>query len=409
MAFEKYTLPNGLQVILHVDRKLPIVHVNQWYHVGSKNEQKGRTGFAHLFEHMMFQGSKNASEEYFTYVERAGANLQEGGVNGTTSSDRTNYFATVPSGNLENILWLESDRLATLLDATDIKKLDNQRDVVKNERRQGLENQPYGRWYPLALEAVFPTGHPYSWPVIGSQEDLTAASLTDVKEFFRRYYTPNNLSLVIAGDFDPAEAKRLVEKYFGAIPPGPALDRPARWVPVMNGEKIVEVNDRVPQERTYMAWPAPAYFTEDEAALNLATLILTDGLSSRLNKALVYDKQLCSAVSVVPDHHGDRRRVHRAGHRPSGRHASADRSDHHRRNRAAREDRPDRRGARTRQDEVGIRVRVRPGSDRRIRRQGGSAQSVQHLPRRSRQVRRRPRASPPRQRRATCAPPSTSI
>jgi len=300
VAFEKYTLPNGLQVILHVDRKLPIVHVNQWYHVGSKNEQKGRTGFAHLFEHMMFQGSKNASEEYFTYVERAGANLQEGGVNGTTSSDRTNYFATVPSGNLENILWLESDRLATLLDATDIKKLDNQRDVVKNERRQGLENQPYGRWYPLALEAVFPAGHPYSWPVIGSQEDLTAASLTDVQEFFRRYYTPNNLSLVIAGDFDPAEAKRLVEKYFGVIPPGPALDRPARWVPVMNGEKVVEVADRVPQERSYMVWPAPAYFTADEAALNLATLILTDGLSSRLNKALVYDKQLCSSVASFP-------------------------------------------------------------------------------------------------------------
>ena len=243
---------------------------------------------------------ERAAGEYFSYVERAGANLQEGGVNGTTSSDRTNYFATVPSGNLENILWLESDRLATLLDATDLKKLDNQRDVVKNERRQGLENQPYGRWYPLALEAVFPAGHPYNWPVIGSQEDLTAASLTDVQEFFRRYYTPNNLSLVIAGDFDPAEAKRLVEKYFGVIPPGPALDRPARWVPVMNGEKIVEVSDRVPQDRTYMVWPAPAYFTDDEAALNLATLILTDGLSSRLNKALVYDKQLCSAVASFP-------------------------------------------------------------------------------------------------------------
>ena len=161
----------------------------------------------------------------------------------------------MPSGNLETLLWLESDRLATLLDVTDQKKLDNQRDVVKNERRQGLENQPYGRWIDILFDQLFPRGHPYSWPVIGSMEDLSAASLDDVKEFFRRYYTPNNLSLVIAGDFDPAQAKTLVEKYFGAIPPGPALDRPARWVPALNAERIVEVADRVPQERTYMVWP----------------------------------------------------------------------------------------------------------------------------------------------------------
>ena len=172
LEFEKYTLPNGLQVILHVDRKLPIVHVNEWFHVGSKNEKTGRTGFAHLFEHMMFQGSKNASEEYFVYAEKAGANIREGGVNGTTDFDRTNYFVTAPSGNLENLLWLESDRLATLLDATDIKKLDEQRNVVKNERRQGLENQPYGRWFELMFANAFQKGHPYSWPVIGSMEDL---------------------------------------------------------------------------------------------------------------------------------------------------------------------------------------------------------------------------------------------
>jgi zinc protease len=214
VEFEKYTLPNGLQVILHVDRKLPIVHVNQWFHVGSKNEKPGRTGFAHLFEHMMFQGSKNVPGEYFNIAEKAGANLQEGGVNGTTDNDRTNYFATVPSGNLETLLWVESDRLATLLDVTDQKKLDNQRDVVKNERRQSLENQPYGRWIDILFDQLFPKGHPYSWPVIGSMEDLSAASLDDVKDFFRRYYTPNNLSLVIAGDFDPAQARALVEKYF---------------------------------------------------------------------------------------------------------------------------------------------------------------------------------------------------
>jgi zinc protease len=206
LPFEKFTLPNGLQVILHVDRKLPVVHVNQWYHVGSKNEKVGRTGFAHLFEHMMFQGSKNAGGEYFDYVEKAGANLFEGGVNGTTDWDRTNYFATVPSGSLEYLLWLESDRLATLTEALTKEKLDNQRDVVKNERRQGLENRPYGRWIKLLLENLYPYRHPYANDVIGSHEDLTAASVEDVKEFFKTYYTPNNLSLVVAGDFDPVEA-----------------------------------------------------------------------------------------------------------------------------------------------------------------------------------------------------------
>ena len=300
VAFEKHTFPNGLELILHVDRKLPIVHVNQWFHVGSKNEKPGRTGFAHLFEHMMFQGSKNVQGEYFTVAEKLGANLQEGGVNGTTDNDRTNYFATVPSGNLEALLWLESDRLATLLDVTDQKKLDNQRDVVKNERREGLENQPYGRWIDILFNQLFPAGHPYSWPVIGSMEDLSAASLDDVKEFFRRYYTPNNLSMVIAGDFDPAEAKKLVEKYFGGLPPGPALDRPDRWIATLNAERIVEVADRVPQERTYMVWPAPEYFHKDDAAMTLTSTVLTDGLSSRLNKALVYDKPLCTAVNSFP-------------------------------------------------------------------------------------------------------------
>ena len=298
VEFEKYTLPNGLQVILHVDRKLPIVHVNQWFHVGSKNEKPGRTGFAHLFEHMMFQGSKNAQAEYFVYAERAGANVREGGVNGTTNQDRTNYFATVPSANLENVLWFESDRLASLLDATTKEKLDNQRDVVKNERRQGLENQPYGRWYPLLSEAAFPKGHPYSWPVIGSQEDLTNASLEDVQEFFRTYYSPNNLSLVIAGDFEPAEAKTLVAKYFGDIPPGPALDRPAKWIPRLDGEKLVEVNDRVSLERVYIGWPSAEYFSAGDATLDLTARILSDGLSARLTRALVYDRQIATSVSA---------------------------------------------------------------------------------------------------------------
>ena len=296
IQFEKYTLPNGLQVILHVDKKLPVVHVNQWFYVGSANERLGRSGFAHLFEHMMFQGSKNAKKEYFTYVEAAGANLLEGGVNGTTNQDRTNYFATVPSGNLENLLWVEADRLATLPEAMTKESFDNQVMVVKNERRQGLENQPYGRWFKIVLQNLFPIGHPYNTDVIGEHTDLTNSNVEDVKEFFRTYYTPNNLSLVIAGDFDPVEAKRLVEKYFGTIPPGPALDRPSKTAMTLSGEKVIEVNDRVPQERTYFGWHSPAYFDAGDAELELAATILTDGLSARLNKALLYDRQLASNV-----------------------------------------------------------------------------------------------------------------
>ena len=296
VTFEKYTLPNGLQVILHVDRKLPLVHVTEWFHVGSKNEKPGRTGFAHLFEHLMFEGSKDAPQKYLAFAEKLGANLREGGVNGTTNSDRTNYFITVPAGGLERVLWLESDRVATLMDFLTKENLDHQRDVVKNERRQGLENTPYGRAFKLIFESVFPPGHPYSWLTIGSQEDLSAATFDDVKDFFKTYYTPNNLSLMIAGDFDPAEAKRFVEKYFGPIPPGPALDRPGRFVPTLFGEKIVEVADRVPQERVYVAFPSPPFYEKGDAELDLASLILTDGLSSRLQKALVYDKQLCTNV-----------------------------------------------------------------------------------------------------------------
>ena len=298
VPFEKFVLGNGLQVILHVDRKLPIVHVNEWFHVGSKNEKPGRTGFAHLFEHEMFEGSKDAPGKYFGRAERAGANLFEGGVNGTTNNDRTNYFITVPSGSLEYVLWLESDRLATLGDYLTQQNLDAQRAVVKNERRQGLENRPYGRAFKLIVENLFPAGHPYSWPVIGSHEDLTAASLEDVQDFFRTYYTPNNLSLVIAGDFDPAAAKELVRKYFGNIPAGPPLDRPGLFIPALSGEKVVEATDRVPQERVYMVWPSAPFYAPGDAELDLTSLILTDGLASRLQKVLVYEKQLCTDVNA---------------------------------------------------------------------------------------------------------------
>ena len=301
LKFEKFVLDNGLQVIFHPDRKLPVVHVNHWFHVGSKNERLGRTGFAHLFEHLMFQGSANARGEYFAYAERAGANLREGGANGTTNEDRTNYFVTVPSGNLEYILWLESDRIATLADSLTQQDFENQRDVVRNERRQGLENQPYGRAFKLISENLFPSGHPYSWTVIGSHEDLLAASMDDVKQFFRTYYTPNNLSLCVAGDFDPIVARRLVEKYYGSMTPGPALDRPGAAEISLVSEKIVEVNDRVPQDRVYMVWPAPRFFAGKDAELTLASIVLTDGLSSRLNRRLVYDSQLCSNVYSFND------------------------------------------------------------------------------------------------------------
>lgn len=298
ISFEKYRLNNGLQVILHQDRKLPVVHVNLWYHVGSKNEKPGRTGFAHLFEHMMFQGSKHADGEYITHIEKAGANLREGGVNGTTSFDRTNYFQTVPSEALEYALWLESDRMGFLTDALTQEKFDNQRDVVKNERRQSYENVPYGRAIQMVFENLFPKGHPYSWLVIGSQEDIDAATLDDVKEFFNTYYTPNNCSLVVAGDFETDEVKRLVEKYFGPFAPGPALDRPVQWVPKLECEKRIVVADRVPQERLYMVWPTPGYFRDGDAALDLASHILSHGKNSRLYKTLVYDKQIASDVSA---------------------------------------------------------------------------------------------------------------
>ncbi len=298
VSFDKYTLPNGLQVILHIDRKLPVAHVNHWFHVGSKVERPGRTGFAHLFEHLMFEGSKHAPDGYFKYIEQAGGNLREGGVNGTTSYDRTNYFATVPSGNLEYLLWLESDRIATLADALTKENFENQREVVRNERRQTTENQPYGRWFELVNEHLYPAGHPYSWPIIGRHEDLEAATVDEVAGFFRTYYTPDNLSLVIAGDFDENHARDLVTRFYGELEPGSAIDRQRRWVPSLPEGKIVEVMDRVPQARIHMVWPGPARFDTDEIPLDAAAAVLGDGLSSRLEKLLVYERRLCTEIST---------------------------------------------------------------------------------------------------------------
>jgi zinc protease len=300
VSFEKHVLANGLELILHVDKKLPLAHVNLWYHVGAKNEAPGKTGFAHLFEHLMLQGSKNAPEDYFTLMARAGA---KGGrdANGTTSHDRTNYFATAPSGSLEYLLWVHADLLATMPDALTLAKLNNQRDVVRNERRQGLENTPYGRRYKLVTESLFPAGHPYAWSIIGSHEDLANASLDDVKSFFRSYYTPNNLSLVVSGDFDPAEAKRLVEKYFGSIAPGPALERPRHDIPRLSADKVIDVHERVAQPRVLLAWVAPEAGAAGARELALTANILTEGLSARLQKALVYNRKLCTQVQAYFD------------------------------------------------------------------------------------------------------------
>ncbi len=293
VLFERYKLPNGLEVILHEDHSVPIVAVNIWYHVGSKDEQPGKTGFAHLFEHMMFQGSKHVPE-YFRPVQEAG-----GALNGSTSCDRTNYWETVPSNFLELALWLESDRMGFLLDALDEKKFSNQRDVVKNERRQTYENRPYGLAPKILCEALYPPAHPYSWLTIGIEEDLDRASFEDVREFFCRYYIPSNASLALAGDFEPSEARRLIERYFAEIPPGPPVPRVARWLPKLAGEKRISAEDRVQLPRLYLAWPSPPQFEADEPETEILAAILGDGKSSRLFRSLVYEKQIAQEVSVA--------------------------------------------------------------------------------------------------------------
>ncbi len=295
IEFEKYTLANGLQVILHVDRRSPRVHVSQWFHVGSRDEPVGRTGFAHLFEHVMFEGSQHAPQRYAVYGSKAG--IYSGG---RTDKDRTKYFSTAPSTSLEYLLWLEADRLATLPEALTQAKLDSARGVVQNERRQS-ENQPYGSVFEVMLENLYPEGHPYAWPTIGSHEDLRAATLDDVRDFFRTWYTPNNLSLVLAGDFDPVQAKRLIERYFGSIAPGPPLRRLARWVPDLRGDRILEVTDRVPYARLYFGWPSPPRFERGDVELEIAAAILADGPTSRLNRTLVERGQLASDVSASHD------------------------------------------------------------------------------------------------------------
>ncbi len=291
IKYKEFTLKNGLRVIMHEDRSTPVVAVNVWYHVGSKNEAAGRTGFAHLFEHMMFQGSKNYGDGYLGAMDEAGAN-----VNGTTNSDRTYYYEVVPSNFLERALYLEADRMGGLLDAMTQEKLDNQRDVVKNERRQRVDNQPYGTAGENIGAIMYPKGHPYNWSVIGSLEDLSAASLDDVKGFFRQYYVPNNAVLVIAGQYDEKQARQWIEKYFGPIAKGSDITRPNPAQPTLDKEIRTTVEDVVPLPRVTLVWHGVPQYAADEAALDMLSSILSAGRGSRLQSNLVFGKEIAQNV-----------------------------------------------------------------------------------------------------------------
>ncbi len=294
IPFESYSLPNGLTVILSEDHTTPTVAVNVWYHVGSKNELPGRTGFAHLFEHIMFTGSGHVPYGlHDKLTEGVG-----GSNNGTTSNDRTTYFETEPSNYMESALWLESDRMGFLLDKLDIVKLNAQRDIVKNERRQGVDNQPYGRVNEILSHATYPPSHPYSWDVIGSMADLSAASEEDTKNFFRLYYAPNNAFLAIVGDFNAAQAKAEVRKYFGDIPRGKPVVRPSVAPVVLGSETRLAYEDRVQVARLYVQWPTVGQKSDDRFALEVLSSILTGPRTARLTKALVYDQQAAAAVNA---------------------------------------------------------------------------------------------------------------
>ncbi len=296
IPYEKFVLSNGLTVIVHEDHKAPIVAVNVWYHIGSKNEKPGKTGFAHLFEHLMFNGSENSNDDYFQILERIGAT----DLNGTTNEDRTNYFQNVPVSALDTVLFLESDRMGYLVGAIDKAKLDEQRGVVQNEKRQG-DNAPYSIAEELITKAVWPAGHPYSHTVIGSMEDLDAASLDDVKAWFKAGYGPGNAVVVIAGDIDVATAKAKAEKYFGGIAPGPPVAHFEQWVAKRTGEQRQIAQDRVPQARLYKVWNVPGIGTADNDYLDLLSDVLNSDKASRLYKRLVYDDQIATSTGASLD------------------------------------------------------------------------------------------------------------
>jgi zinc protease len=293
LPIERATLANGLRLVLHPDRRLPLVAVNLWYHVGSKNERPGRTGFAHLFEHMLFQGSQHVgTNEHFRHLQSVG-----GVANGSTWYDRTNYYETVPANELDLALWLESDRMGFLLPALDQRKLENQRDVVLNERRQSVDNRPYGRPYERLMELLFPD-HPYGWPVIGRAEDIAAATLDDLHEFFTSWYIPRNAVLTLAGDFEPARARERVERWFGDLPPGSPPDRPAWAPPAPRGRILERVEDEVRLPRVYLAFTLPPYGHADWYAGALLAALLADGKSSPLYRDLVWERQIAQEVAA---------------------------------------------------------------------------------------------------------------
>ena len=294
IPYESFTLDNGLRVVVHTDRKAPVVAVNVWYHVGSKDEKVGKTGFAHLFEHLMFNGSENAPGEFFEPFEKAGAT----NMNGTTWLDRTNYFETVPTPALDMALWMESDRMGHMLGAIDQATLDEQRGVVQNEKRQG-DNQPYGKAWDILQGAAFPEGHPYSWSTIGSMEDLNAASLEDVKAWFHEYYGATNAVVVLAGDIDVDTAKAKMEKYFGFVAPGEPIVRQKSWVAKRSEQKRVKTQDRVPQARLYKSWNTAELANADSDVLQVVAELLAGGKNSRLYKRLVHEDQIATSVNVA--------------------------------------------------------------------------------------------------------------
>jgi zinc protease len=294
IPYQMFGLANGLTVIVHEDHSVPIATVNTWYYVGSSRERPGRTGLAHFFEHLMFEGSRNVEEgEFDRLLEAVG-----GSNNASTDKDRTNYFEDIPANALELALFLESDRMAYLLDTMSPDRVNGQRDVVKNERRQSYENPPYGMAEILLDQALYPKDHPYHWPVIGSMEDLSAATSEDMADFFRRYYAPNNAALVVAGDVDTQQVRALVEKWFGEIPAGPPVAPLGTRPVLLTTEKRLIYEDRVQLPRLYLRWPTPPYFSPADTGLDAVARLLAGGKNARLYKRLVYDLELAQNVSA---------------------------------------------------------------------------------------------------------------